>query len=127
MNASYDCPHCAAVTVVPEDEDFDGVCECCGNSIYTPPAEDEPSPKIYTTTRDYITEVIHPALADLLEDYDVEGIAADMLVRRNVIDPRTGLIHANYSGFVERQDVQFWDVVAAHELDPDAGIGDVHA
>lgn len=79
--------------------------------------------KLYTTTRDYITEVVLPALGDQADDFNVEGIATSMLTRCNVIDPRTGYIHDNHSGFVERQDIWFWDVVAAHCISDDEDEG----
>lgn len=107
------CPHCSRDVETPQSlEDrmhWDGRCEC-GRSIFDAiqPEDVTPAPKIYTTRRDYITQAIHPALEDNLDDYDVDGIAETMLVRHN------------RSGLVERQDVWFWDVVADHELPPAA-------
>lgn len=39
-----------------------------------------------------------------------------MLLWQEVADERTGLIDSNKSGLVEREDVDFWDVVDRHNL-----------
>lgn len=40
MNYQYDCPHCAAVTVIPEDADFNGSCGSCDKDVFRYPVED---------------------------------------------------------------------------------------
>ena len=71
---------------------------------------------IYSSTEDYKQRHIYPALGDLGVLYDVDGIAEDMLLWQEVADERTGLIDSNKSGLVEREDVDFWDVVNRHNL-----------
>lgn len=52
MNTQFDCPHCHAITVVPEDADFDGLCGSCQEDLFRYPAEDthEESPASATNT-----------------------------------------------------------------------------
>lgn len=71
---------------------------------------------IYGDIEDYKQDVIYPSLGELGVLYDIDAIAEDMLVWSEVIDERTGLVDSNRTGFVERDDVNFWDVVARHDV-----------
>lgn len=67
--------------------------------------------KIYTTAADYIAENITPGLGDIdLTAEQAGDIAAAMLSWHTETDDN-GTILLNHSGFIERDDVNFWDVV----------------
>lgn len=74
---------------------------------------------IYSDATSYINDVIIPALGQYAAHYDVEAITADMTAWHNAIDA-DGNINMSGSGLVERDDVDFWDVVAKHSHDNDA-------
>ena len=74
---------------------------------------------IYATISDYINDVILPALGGYAAGHDVEAIAAEMTEWHDEID-EAGAIVLDKSGLVERDDVDFWDVVAKHSHDNDA-------
>ncbi|AWB84764.1 hypothetical protein [Corynebacterium liangguodongii] len=68
--------------------------------------------KIYTSIQDYITENIYNGGFDHpITDDQAEDIAREMLVWHDEIDDR-GNINLNRSGLVEREGVDFWDVVS---------------
>lgn len=67
--------------------------------------------RLYVTTHDYITEVVMPAIGGTADDYALD-IAHDMLERYETT--RDGLVDANRAGYVEREGVDFWEVVARH-------------
>lgn len=118
------CHRCNGEVTRPEGAThWLGICPNCNRSIFEPLQDDEQhlatkdhDQTLHTTRRDYVTETIYPSLGEHFGDYDVDGIAADMLIHHKEIDPRTGLVNDNRSGFVERRDVDFWEVVAAHEF-----------
>ena len=58
----------------------------------------------YTTAADYITAVVAPALGEYAGQYDMQKIAADMLIWEN-------------GQLVERGDLDFWDAVAAQDAE----------
>lgn len=64
---------------------------------------------VYTTRQDYIDQVITPALGDEINDFDVDGIADDMLVYTD------GNGNANRAGLIEN-DNDFWEVAAEHDM-----------
>ena len=65
-----------------------------------------PVPTLFTTLTDYIDQVIEPSLGDEFTYFDVRAIANAMLT-----------YNAERDGFVVRDDVDFWSVVAANEID----------
>lgn len=69
--------------------------------------------RLYISTRDYIEEVIIPALGDHADDYDLDSVASEMLERHETV--RDGLVDTNHSGLRERDDTDFWEVVARHD------------
>ncbi len=69
--------------------------------------------RLYVSARDYEEEVIIPALGDHADDYDLTAIAGEMLERHETV--RDGLVDTNHSGLRERDDVDFWEVVARHD------------
>ena len=71
---------------------------------------------LYETTADYEREVVLPALGDMADDYDTLSIAQDMLTYHEEQDER-GRTLINRTGFVERDDVDFWEIVARHSND----------
>lgn len=68
--------------------------------------------RLYATTHDYITEVVMPAIGGTTDDYALD-IAHDMLERHETT--RDALVDANHTGYIERTDVDFWEVVARHD------------
>lgn len=68
--------------------------------------------RLYVTTHDYITEVVVPAIGGTDDDY-ARDIAHDMLLRYE--STRDGMVDANHSGYIERTDVDFWEVVAQYD------------
>lgn len=68
--------------------------------------------RLYATTHDYITEVVMPAIGGTDDDCAL-AIAHDMLERYETT--RDGLVDANHTGYIERSDVDFWEVVALHD------------
>ena len=71
---------------------------------------------IYSDVEEYKQYAIYPSLGELEALYDSDAIAEDMLIWREVIDERTSLVDSTRTGFVERDDVNFWDVVASHSV-----------
>lgn len=71
---------------------------------------------LYSTTTDYINDVVLPALGTYADEHDVDAIAADMTVWHNEVDEADN-INLDKSGLVERDDVDFWDVAATHSYD----------
>lgn len=65
--------------------------------------------RLYATTHDYIELVVMPAIGGTADDYALD-IAHDMLERHETM--RDGLDH---TGYIERSDVDFWEVVARHD------------
>lgn len=68
--------------------------------------------RLYVTTHDYIESVVIPAIGGTADDYALD-IAHDMLERHETM--RNGLVDANHTGYIERSDVDFWEVVARHD------------
>ena len=68
---------------------------------------------LYSTASDYINDVVLPALGEYADEHDVDAIAADMTMWHDEID-EAGNISLDKSGLVERDDVDFWDVVDSH-------------
>lgn len=58
----------------------------------------------YTTKTDAIEQCIEPALGEHADDFDMDAIFQDFFEYDE--DAR---------GFVEREDVDFWDVAQAHD------------
>ena len=69
--------------------------------------------RLYVTTHDYITEVVIPAIGGTADDDYALGIAHDMLERYETT--RDGMVDTNHTGYIERTDVDFWEVVARHD------------
>lgn len=69
--------------------------------------------RLYVSARDYEEEVIIPSLGDQADDYDLTAIAGEMLEHHET--KRDGMIDTNYSGLREREDVDFWEVIARHD------------
>lgn len=68
--------------------------------------------KVYTTTQDYIDHNIAPGLGDVeLTDEQAWEVAHRMTEWHDEFDGH-GNILGNFSGLVERDDIDFWDVVA---------------
>lgn len=69
---------------------------------------------VHTTRRDAIQREIAPALVEHGGDFDVEGMADDML---EWVSPRDkdGNQVASRTGYVLREDVDFWEVAARHD------------
>ncbi len=63
---------------------------------------------IYTTIDDYIAQVVRPSLGEYADDYDVRAIAQEMTEWQDHDN-------ATFNGFVEREDVDFWDIAVKHE------------
>lgn len=68
--------------------------------------------RLYVTTHDYITEVVIPAIGGTADDYALD-IAHDMLERYETT--RDEMVDTNHTGYIERSDVDFWEVVARHD------------
>lgn len=69
--------------------------------------------RLYVSARDYEEEIIIPALGDRADDYDLTAIAGEMLERHETV--RDGLVDTNHSGLRERDDIDFWAVIARHD------------
>ena len=69
--------------------------------------------RLYVSVRDYTEEVIVPALGNQADDYDLTAIAGEMLEQYET--KRDGMIDTNHSGLRERDDVDFWEVIARHD------------
>lgn len=69
---------------------------------------------IYSTIDDYIAQAVRPSLGEYADDYDLRSIAQEMTEWHDEITP-SGDINLNHSGFIEREDVDFWDIAAKHE------------
>ena len=68
--------------------------------------------RLYVTPRDYIEEVVIPALREP-DDYDLDAVASEMLERHETT--RDGTVDADHSGLRERDDIDFWDVIALQD------------
>ena len=69
--------------------------------------------RLYVSARDYEEEIIRPSLGGQADDHDLTAIAGEMLERHETV--RDGLVDTNHSGLRERDDVDFWEVVARHD------------
>ena len=69
--------------------------------------------RLYATTHDYIEEVVIPALGDQVGDYDLDAVASEMLERHETT--RDGTVDTNHSGLRERDDLDFWEVIARQD------------
>jgi|LSQX01.1.fsa_nt_gb hypothetical protein len=69
--------------------------------------------RLFVSARDYIEEVIIPALGNYADDYDLDSVASEMLERHETV--RDGMVDTNHSGLREREDVDFWEVIARHD------------
>mgnify|MGYP001940294996 FL=1 len=72
--------------------------------------------QIFETVNNYEREVVIPALGDDAGDYDTLAIAQDMVEWTAEHDDE-GRSMQTHSGFVEREDVDFWEVAAQHCTD----------
>lgn len=63
---------------------------------------------IYTTLDDYISQVVRPSLGEYAADYDTRAIAQEMTEWQDNAN-------ASHNGFIERSNVDFWDIAAKHE------------
>ena len=72
--------------------------------------------QIFETVNNYEREVVIPALGDDAGDYDTLSIAQDMVEWTTEHDDEGRSIQT-HSGFVEREDVDFWQVAAQHCTD----------
>lgn len=68
--------------------------------------------RLYVTTHSYIESVVVPAIGGTDDDYALD-IAHDMLERYETM--RGDLVDADHTGYIERTDVDFWEVVARHD------------
>lgn len=68
--------------------------------------------RLYATTHDYITEVVVPAIGGTDDDYALD-IAHDMLLR--YASTRNEMVDTDHTGYIERSDMDFWEVVAHHD------------
>lgn len=59
----------------------------------------------YTTKADALDYCIKPALGDFVEDFDLDAIFDDFF-----------RYDEQERGFVERDDVDFWDVAESHDV-----------
>ena len=60
---------------------------------------------VYTTITDAIERYIEPALGDYADDYDMEAIFDDLFEYDEA-----------KRGFVEREDLDFYEVAQAHDV-----------
>ena len=70
---------------------------------------------IYPTAQNYIEQVIVPALGSEADNFDIEAVAADMLLWKNVHN-ENGDVLLDESGLVENENRDFWDIVAGRAL-----------
>ena len=68
--------------------------------------------RLYATPRDYIEEVVIPALREP-DGYDLDEVASEMLERHETT--RDGTVDTNHSGLRERDDLDFWEVIARQD------------
>lgn len=80
---------------------------------------------VYSSANSYEEAVVIPALGDDAGDYDTLAIAQDMLEWNTVPTGKPGWDDANKSGMVEREDVDFWEVAAAHCNDGTAQLAQI--
>lgn len=80
----------------------------------------------YTTRADAIyLEIVEPiqasgVVADAYAEYDVDEIADELLIWDDAYDAETRTINLNQQGYYIRKEEEpgeFWDVVAAHEVE----------
>lgn len=69
----------------------------------------------YSTKAEAIEREITPALGEWVGDYDIDGIARDLLVWHVDHDER-GRELLNTAGYAVRDDADFWAIVQAHEV-----------
>lgn len=69
---------------------------------------------IYPTITDYRDQVVIPALGEYADDYDTDAIAEHMTEWHDEVDTNRATI-ASQSGLIERNDLDFWNVVAAND------------
>lgn len=62
----------------------------------------------YTTIDDYIAKVVRPSLGEYAGDYDLRAIAQEMTEWQDHDN-------ASHNGFIERENIDFWDIAAKHE------------
>lgn len=72
----------------------------------------------YQTIEDVIDYDIKPALDEWWEDYDLEAIAEEAYELVTNEDENGGIQIGN-PYYVSRDDVDFWDVVQAHDMTAD--------
>ena len=70
---------------------------------------------LYVTHRDYLHDVVLPSLGAEADAHDTDAIASEMLIRIEHIG-RDGLVDTNHSGYAPRTDIDFWEVVASHQI-----------
>lgn len=69
----------------------------------------------YESTTTYINDYLIPALGEDHTNYNLDAIAADILTWHTEHDAQgREIITQGHAGLVERDDVDFWDIVAQH-------------
>lgn len=70
--------------------------------------------KIYSSIQDVIDYEVKPALDELAGDYDLEAIANETF--ELIVDEDEDGIQIGDPYYIERDDVDFWEVVQAHDM-----------
>lgn len=68
----------------------------------------------YSSIQDVIDYEIEPALGELAGDYDLRAIADEMF--ELVVDEDEDGTQISDPYYIERDDVDFWEIVQAHDL-----------
>lgn len=71
--------------------------------------------KVYSTPADILAEYVIPSLGEWADDFDVHAITAAISVQHTVYT-ENGDIYLNDSGYIVNPDVDFWAIVAEHDL-----------
>ena len=69
---------------------------------------------IYSTIEDVIDYEVKPALDEWREDYDLRAIAEEAF--ELVADEDENGVQVGNPYYVEREDVDFWEVAQAHDM-----------
>lgn len=77
---------------------------------------DEAPPRVYVTREDFENDVVRPALGDYAAEFDLDAITAE-LMEWHTETTAEGLILDNRTGWIARQNIDFWEVVQRHALD----------
>lgn len=68
----------------------------------------------YSSIQDVIDYEIEPALDELADDYDLRAIAEEAF--ELIVDEDEDGIQIGDPYYIQREDVDFWEVVKAHDL-----------